>query len=846
MKRLLRALLLALCVVHAVVPVASAVSAEHAQITINQDNHDYGRTASTVKSYLVENEQGYLRLEYYVEVGYNNGWTYTPMLFAEQFNTDLQFISRRTLTMELPIFGGFHTDGTYYYLVFGQENPNESNTVEIMRVVKYDKTWTKLEAVSIKGANTTIPFHAGSLRMVNLGSTLFIHTCHEMYMADDGKNHQANMTYNINTSTMKVVEQRYSVSNIGTGYVSHSFNQYITLDGTTLLTLDHGDAYPRSAVLCKYNNAYNKNPLSASVSSVDLITYVNDDTVNYNYTGACVGGMEAVSGYYITAGSSIRQDGTVPISGGQRNIYITVTPKSKFTEADSSLVWLTSYADNANVDVNNPHLVKIDDNKLAVIWTEVTSGARTLKYTFLNAKGEKTSVVYEAEGQTSDCKPIVSGKKILWYVTNNSGPVFYYIDMADENGLTEYHQHIYEYEMKAEPSLETEGTIEGQCNFCGQKTENIVVPKLNETDYVYEKLTDPSCDFSGYGRYTWKNTEYCDVQVLYRIPAAGHIYEEATVIKTPTHKEYGMLNAACTRCKENRDVYLPALNQWDYSIEATQSATCLEKGYGFYVWKETRYGDIRFEAEVPPAGHDLETITTEASCTANGTLERKCRNCDYSTKYTTAFATGHSFGEWTTNDQGQPVRTCTICGEVETGALTNPFVDINENMFCYDAVLWAYYGDITTGKDATHFDPSGACTRAQVVTFLWRAAGKPAPKSMENPFPDVPVGKYYTDAVLWAVENHITEGFKDGTFGPGKTCTRAQIVTFLWRYAGEPAPESMDNPFPDVDVNAYYGQAVLWAVEEGITGGFKDGTFGPNKTCTRDQIVTFLYRYLVT
>ena len=174
----------------------------------------------------------------------------------------------------------------------------------------------------------------------------------------------------------------------------------------------------------------------------------------------------------------------------------------------------------------------------------------------------------------------------------------------------------------------------------------------------------------------------------------------------------------------------------------------------------------------------------------------------------------------------------------------NPFTDITEDMFCYDAVLWAYENEITTGKDATHFNPSGDCTRSQVVTFLWRAAGKPAPKSSENPFPDVATGKFYTEAVLWAVENGITAGFKDGTFGPDKTCTRDQIVTFLWRFAGKPEPKSTENTFPDVKADAFYTDAVLWAVENGITTGYKDGTFGPSKTCKRDQIVTFLYRYM--
>lgn len=178
------------------------------------------------------------------------------------------------------------------------------------------------------------------------------------------------------------------------------------------------------------------------------------------------------------------------------------------------------------------------------------------------------------------------------------------------------------------------------------------------------------------------------------------------------------------------------------------------------------------------------------------------------------------------------------------GTCMNPFVDVSSNAFYYQSVLWAYYNGITSGKDASHFEPSAACTRAQVVTFLWRAAGQPVPKNADNPFPDVPEGKYYTNAVLWAVENGITAGYKDGTFGPNKTCTRDQIVTFLWRYAGKPDPTSDYNPFPDVPEGKFYTKAVLWAVENGITSGYKNGTFGPSKTCTRDQIVTFLYRYM--
>ena len=172
------------------------------------------------------------------------------------------------------------------------------------------------------------------------------------------------------------------------------------------------------------------------------------------------------------------------------------------------------------------------------------------------------------------------------------------------------------------------------------------------------------------------------------------------------------------------------------------------------------------------------------------------------------------------------------------------FTDMDPDGFYVNAVKWAVANGITTGKTATTFQPTGECTRAQVVTFLWRAAGEPEPQSMSNPFPDVADGKYFTKAVLWAAEQGITSGYSDGTFRPEKTCTRAEVVTFLWRYMGKPAPSSLNNIFPDVSESGYFYDAVLWAAEQGITGGYDDGTFGPAKTCRRDQIVTFLYRAL--
>ena len=172
---------------------------------------------------------------------------------------------------------------------------------------------------------------------------------------------------------------------------------------------------------------------------------------------------------------------------------------------------------------------------------------------------------------------------------------------------------------------------------------------------------------------------------------------------------------------------------------------------------------------------------------------------------------------------------------------TGVFVDVATGSYYEDAVDWAVENGITKGTDDTHFSPDGICTRAQAVTFLWRAAGSPEPETRAMPFTDVPAGSYYYDAVLWAVENGITKGTSDTRFSPDDTCTRAQIVTFLWRSEKSPAAGSR-NPFADVKSTAYYADAVLWAVRENITKGTTSTTFSPDADCTRAQIVTFLWR----
>ncbi len=178
----------------------------------------------------------------------------------------------------------------------------------------------------------------------------------------------------------------------------------------------------------------------------------------------------------------------------------------------------------------------------------------------------------------------------------------------------------------------------------------------------------------------------------------------------------------------------------------------------------------------------------------------------------------------------------------KTVPASNPFLDVTADDFFNDAVSWAYQNDVASGTSKTKFNPFKTCNREQVVTFLWRAKGCQEPTNTVIPFVDVPADAYYTKAVLWAVENGITNGKSRTKFGVGDPCTRGQVVTFLWRAEGEPEPTSAANPFKDVSETDYFYKAVLWAVENGITNGTSKTKFSPTKTCTRGQVVTFLYR----
>lgn len=200
----------------------------------------------------------------------------------------------------------------------------------------------------------------------------------------------------------------------------------------------------------------------------------------------------------------------------------------------------------------------------------------------------------------------------------------------------------------------------------------------------------------------------------------------------------------------------------------------------------------------------------------------------------------------TVTDQGNgkytfvmPAGTVKVEASFTEQTKASAFADVSAEAYYYEPVQWALERGITDGISEDLFGPNQPCTRGQIVTFLWRAAGSPAPKGTSS-FADVPAESYYAQAVAWAVENGITNGTGEGTFSPDASCDRSQSVTFLFRALG--GVTAGDAAFSDVPAGSYYASAVAWAAEQGITNGTSSTTFGPNEICTRGQIVTFLYR----
>ena len=516
--------------------------------------------SDTVLSYLVSHSDGsFTRVEGSNEYAVDAA---DRIVTVETYDSSYRITSQKAISFELPLFGGFYEGSNYYFLVFGQENPNETNGTEVVRIVSYTKQWKRVASASVYGANTSIPFDAGSLRMAEVDGMLYIHTCHEMYVSSDGRNHQANMTFAVRISDMTLTESRHSVSNTGRGYSSHSFNQFIAVDGDDVITLDHGDAHPRSVVLCRYDNCAGNETLSKYVSYIDVLPIMGG--TGDNYTGMQLGSLQVTSTHYLVAGTSVAQDETYNPSGTQ-NVYVAAVPKNDFAEDAVSITWFTEEALNSDTEISNPYLVEISKTKYLLMWTEDD----VLHYRFVDNTGKPIGEVFTMNATLSDCEPVYTGEQVVWYVTDNSTPMFFAINIS---GAT--HTHSYQSVVK-QPDCFDQGYTLHICD-CGVRYMDSYVNALGHKWGDWYEYIAPGCETRGEihadctrncGYYTYRYTD-----------PLGHDYANGVCsrcgAKDPNYA--ALFNVAGVNLALNNDItlylYLMAENyDASYTMEITKS-----------------------------------------------------------------------------------------------------------------------------------------------------------------------------------------------------------------------------------------------------------------------------------
>ena len=439
----------------------------------NISANDYYTWSSVVKSNLTENSDKTLtRVE-----------STSKGVLVEKYSANGKtLISKSTIKNELPIYGGYFSGKNNNYIVFGQNNKGEKDSAEIVRIVKYSKSWSKISDCKIYGSNTFEPFEAGSLRMIELDGKLYVYTCHTMYADSNKLNHQANMLFTVDESTMKTTDSMYEVSNLQDGYVSHSFNQFIKTDGTYIYRVDHSESNNMimSGQYLSVNgitlSRYNKNSSSTNVAVTIPLKF---DIHSGNYTGASIGGFEVGSGNCLIAYTK-----DISSSCKSRNAYISVTDEY-FNKTNN--VALTSYKSGTKVSCRTPQLVKINENLFLVMWEEynsstnkVTTKAKTIDSSANTVASATLSV------RLSDCQPVMcSDGTVKWYVSNNSSPKLYSINPYD---LTKRHEHTYTSVVTKRPTCTATGVRTYTCTTCGaKKTETI-----NKLAHSYKQYVTPA------------------------------------------------------------------------------------------------------------------------------------------------------------------------------------------------------------------------------------------------------------------------------------------------------------------------------------------------------------------
>ncbi|MCD8390599.1 MAG: copper amine oxidase N-terminal domain-containing protein [Firmicutes bacterium] len=355
-------------------------------------------------------------------------------------NDDYSVLDTKNIDFELELFGGFYSGEQYNYIVFGQNNEDEDDSKEVIRVVKYDKEFNRLSSAAVRDCYTVEPFRSSAVRMAESGSELTVHTSRKRYQTDDGLNHQSELTVVLDTDTMSV--ENY-VGEWQSNHVSHSFNQFVLYDGGAQVLLDHGDTYPRSIVLHKHtaDDSSGSHWDDAQYTEVDLFEIPGE--TGANCTGVTIGGFEYSDDNYLVAintidhskVSSYNSYNMVGLDVDERDVVLLVSGKDNTETSDVKQVYLTDYVDNNKLG-SKPYLVKLSNNRFLVMWEEFeyensSAVSNGVKYVQVDGDGELLSDIRSVKdvSLSSDCQPTQIDDKLIWYINGVEKRNFYSLDL---------------------------------------------------------------------------------------------------------------------------------------------------------------------------------------------------------------------------------------------------------------------------------------------------------------------------------------------------------------------------------------------------------------------------------
>ena len=390
----------------------------------NINAQDYDRYSSPVRSNLIRLDSGWMILHVDDQ----------QIVRAVYYDESYMMQRKVEITDGLPLFGGFYagTDG-FYYIVSGQNNKEESADTECFRVTKYDTDWRRIGYASLCGCNTVRPFYCGSCRMAQAGKYLLVHTCHTMYTAADGLNHQSNITFQVDTAEMTVTDFRCEVEGGSSGYVSHSMNQYVIADDDHMVTLDQGDGYPRSAVLFRYRNPVSSGTFRTGEVNADGVQLRGfAGATGTNNPNASLGGLAASSTHYLAAGSSTRQES---LSQKTRNIFVAAADKENIQNKE--IYWLTDMEETGVNSLAAPKLVDLKNDTYMVMWSDFGyyhsfGYPANVYWTILDHEGKQLTDIITGRGIMSDCDPAVHDNKVIWYTCYLNAVTFHVIDLSTQ------------------------------------------------------------------------------------------------------------------------------------------------------------------------------------------------------------------------------------------------------------------------------------------------------------------------------------------------------------------------------------------------------------------------------